>query len=584
MNTEFFKKNSYLKIFASYYKPHIHLFILDMFCALLVCLIDLAFPTASRYCMQHLLPEQAFSAFFAVMAILAGAYVLKGILYYVITYWGHLLGALMETDMRRDLFAQMQRLSFSFYDRNRTGQLMSRVTGDLFEITELAHHGPEDLFISCVTILGAFSIMLSIRWELAVVVFAVIPIFLAYTAFTRRKMMDASAQLKIKLAGVNAEVESAISGMRTAKAFANEKSERAKFGRANGQFLESKRGYYKVMALYQSGMEFFMGILSVLVIAIGGLMIMKGKMDFIDLTTFALYITTFITPIRKLSAFVEQYMQGMAGFKRFTALMRQDPEIQDAPDAQPLCEVKGHIVLKDVSFRYQDDKKPVLSHVNMEICPGETIAVVGPSGGGKTTLCQLIPRFYDVTEGSLTIDGKDVRCLQQDSLHQAIGIVQQDVFLFSGSVKDNILYGRPDATLEEVMEAARKAEIYDDIMAMPQGFDTEVGERGVLLSGGQKQRISIARIFLKNPPILILDEATSALDTVTEARIQHAFDALARGRTTLIIAHRLSTIRNASRILLIDEAGIKEEGTHRALMEKDGEYAALYRTQCLIQS
>ncbi len=584
MNTEFFKKNSYLKIFASYYKHHIHLFILDMFCALLVCLIDLAFPTASRYCMQHLLPEQAFSAFFAVMAILAGAYVLKGILYYIITYWGHLLGALMETDMRRDLFAQMQRLSFSFYDRNRTGQLMSRVTGDLFEITELAHHGPEDLFISCVTILGAFSIMLSIRWELAVVVFAVIPIFLAYTAFTRRKMMDASAQLKIKLAGVNAEVESAISGMRTAKAFANEKSERAKFGRANGQFLESKRGYYKVMALYQSGMEFFMGILSVLVIAIGGLMIMKGKMDFIDLTTFALYITTFITPIRKLSAFVEQYMQGMAGFKRFTALMRQDPEIQDAPDAQPLCEVKGHIVLKDVSFRYQDDKKPVLSHVNMEICPGETIAVVGPSGGGKTTLCQLIPRFYDVTVGSLTIDGKDVRCLQQDSLHQAIGIVQQDVFLFSGSVKDNILYGRPDATLEEVMEAARKAEIYDDIMAMPQGFDTEVGERGVLLSGGQKQRISIARIFLKNPPILILDEATSALDTVTEARIQHAFDALARGRTTLIIAHRLSTIRNASRILLIDEAGIKEEGTHRALMEKDGEYAALYRTQCLIQS
>ncbi len=351
MNTEFFKKNSYLKIFASYYKPHIHLFILDMFCALLVCLIDLAFPTASRYCMQHLLPEQAFSAFFAVMAILAGAYVLKGILYYIITYWGHLLGALMETDMRRDLFAQMQRLSFSFYDRNRTGQLMSRVTGDLFEITELAHHGPEDLFISCVTILGAFSIMLSIRWELAVVVFAVIPIFLAYTAFTRRKMMDASAQLKIKLAGVNAEVESAISGMRTAKAFANEKSERAKFGRANGQFLESKRGYYKVMALYQSGMEFFMGILSVLVIAIGGLMIMKGRMDFIDLTTFALYITTFITPIRKLSAFVEQYMQGMAGFKRFTALMRQDPEIQDAPDAQPLCEVKGHIVLKDVSFR-----------------------------------------------------------------------------------------------------------------------------------------------------------------------------------------------------------------------------------------
>lgn len=584
MNSDFYKKNSYLKIFASYYRPHIHLFILDMFCALLVCLIDLAFPTVSRYCMQHLLPDHAFGTFFAVMAILAGAYVLKGILYYIITYWGHLLGAIMETDMRRDLFAQMQRLSFSFYDRNRTGQLMSRVTGDLFEITELAHHGPEDLFISCVTILGAFSIMLSIRWELAVVVFAVIPVFLVYTAFTRRKMMDASAQLKIKLAGVNAEVESAISGMRTAKAFANEESERVKFGRANGQFLTSKRGYYKVMALYQSGMEFFMGILSVLVIAIGGWMIMIGKMDFIDLTTFALYITTFITPIRKLSAFVEQYMQGMAGFKRFTALMREEPEIQDAANALPLGDVKGHIQLKDVSFCYQDDEKPVLSHVNMEIHPGETIAVVGPSGGGKTTLCQLIPRFYDVTDGSLSIDGKDVRTLQQDSLHQAIGIVQQDVFLFSGTIRENILYGKPDASPEEVVEAAKRAEIYEDIMEMPQGFDTQVGERGVLLSGGQKQRISIARIFLKNPPVLILDEATSALDTITEARIQHAFDELTKGRTTLIIAHRLSTIRNASRIVLIDDAGIKEEGTHRALMEKDGEYAALYRTQQLVES
>ncbi len=584
MNTEFFKKNSYLKIFASYYRPHIHLFVLDMFCALLVCLIDLAFPTVSRHCMQHLLPDHAFGTFFAVMAILAGAYVLKGILYYIITYWGHLLGAIMETDMRRDLFAQMQRLSFSFYDRNRTGQLMSRVTGDLFEITELAHHGPEDLFISCVTILGAFSIMLSIRWELAVVVFAVIPVFLVYTAFTRRKMMDASAQLKVRLAGVNAEVESAISGMRTAKAFANEENERTKFGLANEQFLSSKRGYYKIMALYQSGMEFFMGILSVLVIAIGGWMIMIGKMDFIDLTTFALYITTFITPIRKLSAFVEQYMQGMAGFKRFTALMREEPEIQDAPEAVPLGEVKGHITLKDVTFHYQGDEQPVLSHVNMEIHPGETIAVVGPSGGGKTTLCQLIPRFYDVTEGSLSIDGKDVRLLQQDSLHQAIGIVQQDVFLFSGTIKDNILYGKPDASFEEVVEAAKRAEIFEDILEMPQGFDTEVGERGVLLSGGQKQRISIARIFLKNPPILILDEATSALDTITEARIQHAFDELTKGRTTLIIAHRLSTIRNASRIILIDEAGIKEEGTHKALMAKDGEYAALYKTQCLVEA
>ena len=559
MKQKRWKTDGYLRIFASYYRPHWKLFALDMVCALCICLVDLAFPIVSRFSMQTLLPGQMFTAFFVVMAVLAGAYVLKGCFYYIITYWGHLLGVRMEADIRRDLFSHMQDLSFSFYDKNRTGQLMSRVTGDLFEITELAHHGPEDLVISSITILGAFCVMLTI--------------------LCRKRMMRASTEVKAKLAGINGEVESSISGMRTAKAFANEAAESAKFDQANDQFRGAKRGYYRAMAFYQSGMEFFMGILSVVVIAFGGFLLMLGRMDLIDLTTFFLYISTFITPIRKLSAFVEQFMQGMAGFKRFVALMRVEPDIQDEPDAQELTDVKGDIRVEDVTFRYEPSDLPVLEHVTLHVRPGETVAVVGPSGGGKSTLCQLIPRFYDVTEGRVLVDGKDVRTLTQHSLRANIGIVQQDVFLFAGTIYDNIRYGRPDATEAEIVEAAKRAEIYDDILDMPDGFQTQVGERGAMLSGGQKQRVSIARIFLKNPPVLILDEATSALDSVTEARIQSAFDELAKGRTTLIIAHRLSTIRSASRILVIDGNGIQEEGTHEELMAKGGEYAQLYLAQ-----
>ena len=579
MTREKMKRKSTLAIFVSYYKPHLKIFVLDLFCALMISLIDLAFPYLSRYSLQTLLPENRYTTFFVVMAILVGAYLLHSGFNYIVTYWGHLLGVRIEADIRRDLFTHMQSLPFSFYDKNQTGYLISRVTNDLFEITELAHHGPEDLFISLVTLIGSMTIMLTIRWELALAVFIIVPLFLVFTVLLRKRLNRVSMGVKQKLAVINGEVGSSISGMRTAKAFANEETELNKFNRANHQFRSSKDDYYAAMATYHSVLNFALVIMPVVVIALGGYMIMQDKMDYIDLITFTLYVSSFITPMRKLSAFVEQYTQGMAGFKRCVELMRTDPDILDAEDAEELETLKGDIRVEDLTFRYENDSEDVLSHVSLHINPGETVAVVGPSGGGKSTLCQLIPRFYEATEGAILVDGKNVRSVTQKSLRENIGIVQQDVFLFAGTVYDNILYGRPDATEEEIIEAAKKAEIYDDIMAMPNGFLTEVGERGVMLSGGQKQRISIARIFLKNPPVLILDEATSALDSVTEHRIQAAFDELAKGRTTLIIAHRLSTIRCANRVIVIDDNHIAEEGTHEELMAKGGEYAQLWQAQ-----
>ena len=571
-------QRSHVSIFLSYYKPHLHLFLLDMACALGIALIDLAFPYLSRLSMQELLPQNLFGAFFAVMGCLLAAYLLRAGMYYIVTYLGHMMGVLIEADIRRDLFGHMQNLSFSFYDKNRTGQLMSRATADLFEITELARHGPEDLFISVITLGGAFCLMLTIQWKLALIVFAVVPLFVLFTIFQRRRMMKASVQVKQNMAGINGQLESSISGMRTAKAFANEEQENRKFQQSNNQFKGAKRDYYKAMATYMAGLEFALPAMNVLTITAGGWFILQGEMNYIDLITFALYISTFLTPVRKLAAFVEQFLNGMAGFKRFVELMRVEPAVQDAPDAVDMDTARGDILVDDVSFSYEDGET-VLDHVSIHIPQGETVAVVGPSGGGKSTLCQLIPRFYDVTGGRILVDGMDVRHLTQQSLRQNIGIVQQDVFLFAGTIYDNIRYGKPDATQEEIMEAAKRAEIYDDIMAMPDGFQTYVGERGVMLSGGQKQRVSIARIFLKNPPILILDEATSALDSVTEARIQSAFDELAKGRTTLIIAHRLSTIRNAHRIIVVDDNRIVEEGTHQELLQSGGEYAQLYNAQ-----
>ena len=571
-------RRGYVSIFLSYYKPHLGLFILDMCCALGIALVDLAFPWASREAMNKLLPQSLYAAFFTVMGLLLAAYALRSVMYFVVTYWGHMMGVRIEADIRRDLFGHMQDLSFSFYDKNRTGQLMSRATNDLFEITELAHHGPEDLFISAVTLIGAFCLMLTIQWKLALIVFAIVPIFVIFTVIQRRRMVRASVRVKQNMAGINGQLESAISGIRTAKAFASEEQETAKFQQSNERFKRAKRESYKAMGIYHAGLEFALPAMNVLTVAAGGFFILRGEMTFIDLSAFILYISTFLTPVRKLAAFVEQFLNGMAGFKRFVELMRVEPAVRDAPDAREMGTAKGDILIDDVSFHYEDGPA-VLDHVSIHIPQGETVAVVGPSGGGKSTLCQLIPRFYDVTGGRILVDGQDVRAVTQRSLRRSIGIVQQDVFLFAGTVLDNIRYGRPDATEAEVIDAARRAEIYDDIMAMPDGFHTYVGERGVMLSGGQKQRVSIARIFLKNPPILILDEATSALDSVTEARIQSAFDELAKGRTTLIIAHRLSTIRSANRIIVVDENHILEEGTHDELLARGGEYAQLYNAQ-----
>ena len=578
MTTEEYRKKSPLRIFLHYFGNHKGLFALDIGCATLIALIDLTFPLVTRKSLYDLLPNGKYGVFFGLMIAAAIVYVLRAGLNYIVCYFGHTFGIRVEADIREDLFRHMQELSYDFYDANRTGQLMSRLTADLFELTELAHHGPEDLLTSFITIVGALIVMATIRWELALAVGILIPIFLVVIMTMRSNMSKVSVVVKQKTGHINTEIESSLSGIRTAKAFGNEEVEMARFNAANEMFKTSKRSFHKAMGAFNSAMELFLTSMNVAVIAMGGYMIMKGRMDYRDLITFSLYIATFVTPMRKLSTFSELFANGFAGLNRFVEIMRTEPTIRDSKGAKPLENVKGEITVDHVSFAYDGDLA-VLHDVSLQVAPGETIAIVGPSGGGKSTLCQLIPRFYDVTGGSISIDGLDVRSITQKSLHKAIGIVQQDVFLFADTILENIRYGRPVATDQEVMEAARRAEIYDDIQAMPNGFQTYVGERGTLLSGGQKQRVAIARIFLMNPSILILDEATSALDSVTESKIQRAFDNLSKGRTTLIIAHRLSTIRSASRIVSISDGRITEIGTHQELLKKGGVYADLYRTQ-----
>ena len=568
------------KIFISYITGHKDLFAIDMACAIIVSVIDMVFPYISRMSMNRLLPQGLFITFFAVMGIMILAFILRAVLYYVITVVGHRMGVLVESDMRRDIFTHMQDLSCSFYDKNRTGVLMSRITSDLFEITELAHHGPENVVICMLTIVGSIVMMFTIEWRLALVIAVTLPLCLWFTLSQRKRMKEANVEVKRKTAEISAAIESSISGIRTAKAFANEQQESDKFDKANELFRGSKVEYYKTMGLYMSGMEFTTSIIQVIVIAVGGLLIMGGKMDYVDLVTFTLYVSAFISPVKKLAQFSEMYMQGSAGFSRFLEIMRTEPGIKDKPGAKEIGPVRGEIDYKDVSFDYGNGI-PVLSHINLHVQPGECLAVVGPSGGGKTTLCQLLPRFYDVCGGSVTVDGMDVRDVKQSSLRRNIGIIQQDVFMFAGTIRENIRYGRPDATDEEIIQAAVRAQIHNEIMEMPDGYDSYIGERGVMLSGGQKQRLSIARVFLKNPKILILDEATSALDTVTEQRIQAALDQLSQGRTTIIIAHRLSTIKNADVIAVVEGEHIVEMGSHQELMDKDGIYAALCRAQSM---
>lgn len=570
------------RMFLRYFKPHMKLFVIDIICAVMVALIDLAFPLVSRYAMKNMLPNKEYRLFFILMISMIGFYVLRSVCQYVMTYWGHTFGTYVEADLRNDLFQHLQTLDFDFYDQNRTGQLMSRLTGDLFSMTELAHHGPEDLIISVLTIVGALIFMFRMQWKLAVIILILLPISVLVVMHNRKAMAATSVSNKKRLAEISADIESGISGVRTSKAFANEEVDYDRFDASNKAYSRSKSNYYKAMANFNSSQEFFMSITPVVVIMAGGVLIMKGQMNYVDLITFTLFANSFITPIRKLAQFAEVFTDGVAGLSRFYDLMQVKPDIVEKPDAKDLVVTDGTIDFDHVSFQYNSSRQ-ILSDITLHVNSGEKLAIVGQSGGGKTTLCSLIPRFYDVTKGAIRIDGTDIRDVTKHSLRSSIGVVQQDVFIFADTIKENIRYGRPDASDAQIVAAAKMAEIYDDIMAMPDGFDTYVGERGVRLSGGQKQRISIARIFLKNPKILILDEATSALDTITEQKIQASFDKLAVGRTSLVIAHRLATVKDADRIVLIDEGKIAEMGTHQELLAKNGEYARLYNTQKLFE-
>lgn len=573
-----------LALFLSYFKPHMGLFLADMCCAAFIAAVDLGFPMVSRYVVNTLLPsfsespDRTMRIFIVIIVLLFLFYFLRFGAQWFVTYFGHLFGVHVETDMRRDVFAHIERQSFSFFDKNRTGKIMSRATNDLFEVSELAHHCPEDLFISALTLVGAFILMLSIQRDIAYIILVFLPVILFRIIRSEKSMFASSRQVKDKTAEINAGLESSISGARVTKVFTNEDYETERFAENNGRFFSAKKTYYRSMASFHSRIDLTTNILSIVVLAAGGLLIMQGKMNLGDLIAANLFVAAFLQPVRRLSNLIEQFSTGVAGFNRFTEIMRMHDETPEKAGAPDITHVHGDISYRDVSFSYNGGTN-VLSHVNLDVKAGKTIALVGPSGSGKTTLCHLLPRFYEITSGTITIDGTDIRGVSVKSLRKQIGLVQQDVFLFAGTVRENIAYGKIGATDDEIRDAAKRAEIHDDIMKMPDGYDTVVGERGIKLSGGQKQRISIARIFLKNPPVLILDEATSALDTATELRIQKAFDELSKGRTTFIIAHRLSTIRKADCIAVVSDEGIAETGTHEELLQAHGMYHELYTTQ-----
>ena len=568
-----------LKVFFSYYRPHLNLFVADMICAFFIAVIDVSFPFVTRHLLNTLIPKAAMRFFFCMIAFMLAVYCIRWVCVWFVNYWGHVFGVKVETDMRRDVFSKLEEQSFSFFDTHLTGHLMSRVTTDLFEVTELAHHGPEDIMTSLLTLLGSFFILLRIRWELAIVVFAFLPLVIFIAIRNRKRLSESSRLVKDKTSVINGALENSLTGIRVTQGFTAESLEVEKFAQSNVTYKESKKDFYKVMSTFHANVDFFMALLSLLVVALGGYFIMQKKMTLPDLIAANLFVATFTNPVRKLVNFnVEQFSTGMAGFNRFLEIMKTDTSIKEADDAVELLSARGNISFKNVCFSY-NEKTSVLENINLEIKAGEHFAFVGESGGGKTTICNLIPRFYEVTGGSISLDGIDLKRIKLENLRRQIGLVQQDVFLFAGTIKENIAYGKPNATDDEIITAAKRAEIHEDIMKMPEGYDSLVGERGLKLSGGQKQRISIARCFLKNPPILILDEATSALDSATELKIQNAFDELSKGRTTLVIAHRLSTIKNADKIAVVEGKNITECGSHQELISLGGKYASLWKNQ-----